>query len=270
MKTMAAFVRDYELGAQFAKGGFGQLYRGHRKVDKKPVAIKFVTKKRARLMKENDTIELAEIFFMRKTAHINGVIQFYDYFELETSYAIILEYLDQYQDLNTFVDHNPNEEQIKRIMKQLWKIMHRCHKAGVLHGDLSDCNVMVHPETLDTKLIDFGAAAYLLPRPYYRFYGTLEYAPPEYFNNRHYTADGFTVWSFGILLFFLFKKDIPFENDMEIIKGDLKFDSMLISLEAKDLIKKCLNMNCEERIAFVNIKQHPWFNKYKSCPVLFC
>lgn len=56
----------------------------------------------------------------------------------------------------------------------MWKVVQaavHCKRNGVLHRDIKEDNILVNPETLELKLIDFGYAYLLKDKPYKAFGG---------------------------------------------------------------------------------------------------
>lgn len=74
-------------------------------------------------------------------------------------------------------------------------------------------------------LIDFGSGAVLHDGIYTEFEGTSCYAAPEWVTCRRYFGIPQTVWSLGILLYDLVCGDIPFADEISIIKCQLHFPS---------------------------------------------
>ena len=46
----------------------------------------------------------------------------------------------------------------RQIFKSVFKIVDRCRRRGVFHGDLKDENILVDVGNKNVKLIDFGGA----------------------------------------------------------------------------------------------------------------
>lgn len=57
--------------------------------------------------------------------------------------------------------------------------------------------------------------------------GTPIYSPPECILNRDYFGVPATVWSLGVVLFFLVNGKDPFNSDKEVVKGNLRLHSDL-------------------------------------------
>jgi serine/threonine protein kinase len=57
--------------------------------------------------------------------------------------------------LKTFIDTNDDSLKIDKIIKQLVKVMEYLHQNDISHGDLNLGNILIDPETLKIKIIDF-------------------------------------------------------------------------------------------------------------------
>lgn len=83
--------------------------------------------------------------------------------------------------------------------------------------------------TGEIYLIDFGSGAVLTDGIYTDFQGTNCYAAPEWVTCGRYFGLPQTVWSLGILLYDLVCGDVPFPDELAIIKCQPHFPSQLTS-----------------------------------------
>lgn len=97
--------------------------------------------------------------------------------------------------------------------------------------------------------------------------GTPYYISPEVLEGKY--DQSCDIWSLGVILFILLSGLPPFygKNDAEILKmvkaRDYSFDIpefKMVSEEAKDLIRKCLEVP-EKRLTAAQVLQHPWIKK---------
>ena len=98
-----------------------------------------------------------------------------------------------------------------------------------MHRDIKDENFLVNTRTGQLYLIDFGSGAVLHDGIYTDYDGTACYAAPEWVTCRRYFGLPQTVWSLGILLYDLICGDIPFLDDLSIIKCQPNFPDNISS-----------------------------------------
>jgi serine/threonine protein kinase len=265
-----AFSQRYRVGPILGKGGFGVVYAGVRRADNLPVAIKHVAIKRVPEWSfiGQDKVSM-ELKLLSMLQNVPGVINLIDYYILPDSLVYIMERPTNSTDLFNYITQKRflTEPMARYLMRQVVSTVQRCHAKGVLHRDIKDENLLIDVATGELKLIDFGSGSMLHDGEYSDFTGTRVYSPPELIQSSRYTANPYTVWSLGILLFDMVQGDIPFELDEEICSAKPSY-RRYVSDECRHLIESCLRYNPEERIKLEDLMLHPWLasGESKFCP----
>ena len=121
-----------------------------------------------------------------------GIVKLVDYFERVDSFIIIMERPEPCKDLFDFItEKGVLEEQLARnffrqVFNRIW-VLYRfipslsslqvvesviaCHRAGIIHRDIKDENLLVDLKNFKLKLIDFGSGAFNKNEPYTDFDG---------------------------------------------------------------------------------------------------
>lgn len=79
--------------------------------------------------------------------------------------------------------------------------------------------------------------------------------PPE----DRYCPEKATVWSLGVLLYELVYHRLPYESEPDERKLTFDLDTdFVVSEELKDLIRKCLTVEVNDRPKLETVAKHPW------------
>lgn len=164
----------YLLGASLGQGGFGITYVARDQREGQRVALKEYFPVQCCQRLNNGQVSakngmesvfekgkksfLEEARMLSKQQHIASVVKVMDYFEMNGTAYLVMEYLD-----GETLQHKAEQEgllQPELLMSKLPKLledMEALHRSGVIHRDISPDNVMWMPD--DTlKLLDFGCA----------------------------------------------------------------------------------------------------------------
>ncbi|KAM3727153.1 Serine/threonine-protein kinase [Dirofilaria immitis] len=264
----SSFKKQYKLGPELGRGGFGTVYSGFRVIDGLPVAVKYVSRNNVTGWKKISSIgkELpVEIVLLMECSNILGVIQMYDWFERSDGFLIVMERPSPCQDLFDYIsEHGALDEKIARtFFKQVVDTVIACVDVNVVHRDIKDENLVVDLKTGRLKLVDFGSGTFYKTKSekFTDFEGTRVYSPPEWILHSKYDSCKATVWSLGILLYDMVCGDIPFHRDEDIVcRGPLVWRRH-ISKCCKSLIMECLKYDPDERCDLEYIRHHPWLTE---------
>jgi len=131
--------------------------------------------------------------------------------------------------------------------------------------------MMSEDDDLDVKLTDFNLSKLLLGKDYTTtVLGTMGYCAPEVISHKPYTYS-VDIWSLGVLLYIILVGFPPFplgKDPMAPIKtkqGKFSFPKAHwdhISEDAKDLIRKMLVLEPQDRISLEDMETHSWFIRF--------
>jgi serine/threonine protein kinase len=161
-------------------------------------------------------------------------------------------------DLFTFIEdlHWPTPGVLRPLIVQLLEALSYLHARGIVHRDLKPENILLTPAG-QVKIADFGLAEDLSmvglasPREHHSS-GTIYYAPPEVFDAPDTVNTKADIWSFGVLLFVMFTRGLPWEEgtDDEIIDRILSHSVRYTNHLPRDVLgifEACLQPNPKDR-----------------------
>ncbi|XP_026054718.1 serine/threonine-protein kinase pim-2-like isoform X1 [Carassius auratus] len=289
----------YTLQGLIGKGSFGKVFKAIRKSDGQEVAIKGLCKfNNRRYLKIPGCSaplprEVALMLLLRRPPVSPYVIQMYEWFDRPKIFSLILECPQPCMVLRKFitVSSGLTETIASILMRQLVLAVQHCIDHGVFHNDIHADNILVTTDTLEIKLIDFGAAHLFESTGYdtWKYLGELafciyfllqnigkisvgnemfllagaaEYCPPEAFSQPKYHAVPTNVWALGVTLYLMVNRRLPFYNIRETLEASPKFWKPTLSIACRDLIGQCLNRDPAKRPTLEQILEHPWFKRW--------
>lgn len=261
----------YNITRVMGQGGFAVVKLGKRKDDGSAVAVKIIKKDALTI---SDTKNLgSEIIVMASMKHAN-IVQLLEVYEDTKHVYLVMELMQGGELFDRIVQkENYSEVEAKIAFRDILSALEYLHSKNVMHRDLKPENLLYKDKTdASLKLADFGFAQVVAPNQLLTTScGSPNYVAPEIINKESkgydYRAD---LWSVGVILFVLLAGYPPFyEEDMDalflqVIRGQYEMDPedwCYISEDAKDLVKKMLVVNPEQRISIEAILVHPWISK---------
>jgi serine/threonine-protein kinase len=157
---------DYLIEKRIGSGGMGEVYQARELSTNRQVAIKMMVPTSAASEKAKDYFRremmvLKDLLMPNGRCHPN-VVAFYDIFEIDGQFQLVMEYvvgknaLDWVKDLTSPLPI-PAAARLGRL---LLSALEYAHSRGYVHRDVKPSNLLVvgPPQRLQLKLSDFGLA----------------------------------------------------------------------------------------------------------------
>jgi len=263
------FDARYTLGDLLGEGGYSVVKLATSKIDKSNVAVKIISKN---LLSENDLESLQQEVSILQQLHHKNVTRLIDYFDEADHYYMVLEYLEGGELFDRIVKKTfYSEKEARDLVFTILMVIKYLHDLNIVHRDLKPENLLLSSKSDDSliKLADFGFAIHVDGYSITTQCGTPGYIAPEILKNKPY-GKPCDMWSFGVILYILLGGYPPFHDDNQrvlfrkICKADYTFHPDYwsgVSDDAKDLIRKLLNVDQDKRLTVIQALDHPWLGK---------
>ena len=160
MSTEKKMIGRYELRGTLGKGAMGAVYKGWDTRLELDVAIKVLLPGSDESNRADEiTRFLREVKISRTLKHLN-IVTVYDVADdPDTGMPYIVMEFIQGKPLNAIMkERQLTIREIITLIGQVADGLDYAAQAGVVHRDIKPANILVHPETLIPKLVDFGVA----------------------------------------------------------------------------------------------------------------
>jgi serine/threonine protein kinase len=265
------FVEVYELGEKIHSGTFAVVYICKHKASGAQYAVKVTQRDGSE--GSADEIVLHEVGIMNSLEHPN-IVKVVDFFEEIDSYYIVMEEMAGGDVFDRIMDnHQYTEKDARDLGKILLQAVAYLHKKGIAHRDLKPQNLLLQSKEDNAmiKIADFGFARRVhTPKSLNSRCGTPSYVSPEILKGEPYDQSC-DMWSVGVILYVLMVGFPPFleehqERMFDRIKaGDWSFEPVEdwshVSEEAKDLIRKLLVVNADDRLTAEDALKEKWMTQ---------
>jgi mitogen-activated protein kinase kinase 7 len=194
-----------------------------------------------------------------------NIVKFLGYFELNNDFLICMELMtmcfDKLLKVTKPVEFIPvgvlgmlsiSTLNALQFLKKKFEAGTHCNLKAGIHGNLKPSNLLINKNG-EIKLSDF-----ITPKdqPHHSMnLRILDYMAPEISNPAVHDARA-DIWSLGIILFELSTGKCP------ILNNENEFD-MIVDLQFKDFLTKCLTKDVNKRSNETILLQHPFIATYK-------
>lgn len=186
----------YDIELQIGSGAFGNVFKGRRKSDSLPVAIKVID-----LEESKDDIQTInkEITTLSHGKACPQLINYYGSAVFGTKLWIVMEYVDGGSILDYVKKHRVmSETEIAIVVREVLLGLQYLANEGKIHRDIKAANILLS-RSGQVKLADFGATAQLTDTmtKCATFVGSPHWMAPEVFMQNQYDGKA-DIWSLGI------------------------------------------------------------------------
>ena len=239
-----------EFGFQYienlGQGGYGIIYKIYVPQYNQIYALKKIPK-----AKFSDT----EIKCMI-AIESNNIVPLYKYFKYDEFVYLLMEFcpdsldkiIKQCQKSMSYL----TVPQIYALARGMATSLVECHERNIIHGDVKPSNFLIDNYGR-VKICDFGLSHVQTGDSSTLYSGTILFCAPEILKKKPYDGYKADVWAFGVTLFVLATNgECPWqisskENMLKSIHLSLFDDSNIPDKNLKDIIKKCLKIEPNDR-----------------------
>lgn len=221
-----------------------------------------------------DTLQLGkyarrEVSILKKANHPN-VVKFKEAMQSDTHLFIIMDYVPGVELTNLVHTSSLSEHEARIYIAQLVHALVYLHARRIVHRDLKPDNVLVHPETKQLTLIDFGLTGIAKKHAVMKTNcGSPFYSAPEvaFANAPAYDGVKADAWSLGVLTYILLTASHPFVDSQGTLLSHALTHGVIpyppgLSKQALDFLRSLLNVDPRLRSSVTQIALHPWLHSY--------
>ncbi|KAJ8099142.1 kinase-like domain-containing protein [Lipomyces tetrasporus] len=277
---------NYTLGTTLGEGEFGKVKLGWRRDGKHPaeVAVKLIKKESIPPMSNREAKFQREIIVLRHLRHPN-IVRLQEIIQNEKYIGIVLEYASGGELFDYILEHKYlKDNSACRLFAQLVSGVDYLHSKGIVHRDLKLENLLLDKHK-NIIITDFGFANVFNPDDVMSGRQTADlmstscgspcYAAPELVvSEGKYSGRKVDVWSCGVILYAMLAGYLPYDDDPENPNGTnitqlyryitttpLTFPEYVKPMP-RDLLRRILVANPEERADLLEVRAHSWLLPY--------
>ncbi|XP_042877054.1 serine/threonine-protein kinase Chk2-like [Penaeus japonicus] len=261
----------YTMSKKLGEGTFGEVRLAYKQDTLERCAVKILKKKGSQIILNNINTINNEIKLLQSVDH-PCIIKLQNVIDTPEKIYIVMELAEGGELFDRLASNRRlPESTVKFYFYQVALAVQYLHRKNITHRDIKPENVLLgtDEEFTRVKLTDFGLSKFAADASQMTtFCGTPTYIAPELldFGPLSYTSR-VDMWSLGVLLFVSLAGYPPFHADNDgMLRYRIKnavFDFhhncwQEVSEEAKDLIRKLLVSNPNERLDIERALKHPW------------
>ncbi|CAN6233284.1 unnamed protein product [Urochloa humidicola] len=260
-RTITTWIKGEHLGS----GSFGSVYEAISD-DGFFFAVKEVSLMDQGLNAKQRILQLEhEISLLSRLEHEN-IVQYFGTDKEGGKLYIFLELVTQGSLAALYQKYHLQDSQVSAYTRQILNGLLYLHQRNVLHRDIKCANILVDASGL-VKLADFGLAKEMSILSQARSSkGTVYWMAPEVAKAKPHGPPA-DIWSLGCTVLEMLTGKVPYP-DMEWTHALLKIGRGIppeipdiLSEDARDFIKKCVQANPNDRPSAAQLLEHPFVQR---------
>lgn len=256
---MAIKISGYKINEIIYEGAKTIVCRGCREEDGAAVIMKAL---KSAYPARKEMSRLRHEYAVLQDLKVRGVVKPYSLERHENGLALISEDF-QGESLRKFLKRNTaGIREFLIIASTLSEIVGEIHKHDIIHKDIKPGNIVINPETKETRIIDFGLSTRLQREEQGdinpgSLEGTLAYMSPEQTGRMNRSIDYRTdFYSLGMTFYEMLTGEVPFRSDdpMELVHchiAKMPASPHEVNRETpgvvSDIVMKLIRKNAEDR-----------------------
>ncbi|XP_076922138.1 mitogen-activated protein kinase kinase kinase 1-like [Bidens hawaiensis] len=257
-------INNWQKGDFLGSGSFGTVYEGFNEYGFF-FAVKEVSLLDQGTQGKQSILQLEqEIFLLSQFQHDN-IVRYLGTDKDDAKLYIFLELVPKGSLANLYHKYRLQDSQVSTYTRQILSGLTYLHDRNVVHRDIKCANILVDVSG-SVKLADFGLAKATKLNDIKSCKGTPFWMAPEVVNNRKNKGYGpaADIWSLGCTVLEMLTGQVPYSNleGMQALfrigNGELPSIPKTLSVEARDFILTCLQINPNERPTAAQLLDHPF------------
>ncbi|KAJ0976036.1 hypothetical protein J5N97_018001 [Dioscorea zingiberensis] len=259
-------IRSWMRGGLLGSGSFGTVYEAISED-----GFFFAVKEVSLLDQGSDANQCIlqleqEIALLSQFEHEN-IVQYFGTDKEEAKLYIFLELASQGSLASLYQKYHLRDSQVSAYTRQILNGLNYLHDRNVVHRDIKCANILVGA-TGSVKLADFGLAKEITKLNVLKSCkGSVYWMAPEVVNPKRTYGPQADIWSLGCTVLEMLTRQVPYPHlewtqaFFKIGHGEKPPIPKTLSKDARDFIKKCVQVNPDDRPTASELLEHPFIKR---------
>ena len=216
-----SYEKYKQEGKRIGTGQFGKVYKAINIHTNQYVALKRINKHEITQDKKSFEESLKREINNMKICKCKNSVEFYDFYDEEDDYVIIMELCDK--SLADYIEGKQRPlsvEEIYEVFSNLNNVFKIMQEKQIVHRDLKNENILIKYTNSEKtkfipKLCDFGFSKQIEDKSK-TFVGSTYTIAPEIISGKSYDSK-VDLWSIGVIIYFCCFGNYPYPNVQDIL-----------------------------------------------------